>query len=225
MSTPGDLHPGIAGRPDEMAALADTVRRLIVATVANRAPGPVVAEAARSLAEVAATLEAHVPDPPPQITALSAEAMGGEGGSMADRMAFDVVIGPWTPLALPIEISFEPPLALGHARFTLPYEGPPGCVHGATIAGAFDVVLTAANVLEGVAGPTVSLTSRYRRPTRLHVESRFEAWVEDTDGRRTLTRGRLVQEGETTVESEGVFAVMTPERIAALRSATGGSGT
>jgi acyl-coenzyme A thioesterase PaaI-like protein len=88
----------------------------------------------------------------------------------------------------------------------MPYEGPPGCVHGAVIAATFDIVLTAANMLAKAPGLTVSLSTRYRRPTRLHVESRFEAWVERVDDRRTYTHGRIVQGDMVTVESEGIFA-------------------
>ena len=64
-------------------------------------------------------------------------------------------------------------------------------MHGAAVAAAFDMVLTAANLVHGVAGPTVSLSLRYRRPTLLAQECRFEAWVESVKGRRVLTRGRL----------------------------------
>jgi acyl-coenzyme A thioesterase PaaI-like protein len=209
-------HPAVQGREAEMAALAASVRRLIDATVSNLAPPAVVAEAAAGIDRIVTDLAAHVPEGPISHT------MGARGGGgldvegMATRMPFDVVVGPYSPLALPIELSVEDGRAVGRGRFTLPYEGPPGCVHGAVIASTFDIVFTAANVLAGAGGPTVSLTLRYRRPTLLHAEAAFEAHVERTDGRRTFTTGRLVQNGVVTVEADGVFAVLDHDATRAL---------
>ena len=86
----------------------------------------------------------------------------GQAQGLAAAMPFDVVIGSCNPLAPPITIAFDLPKAIGHAQFTAPYEGAPGCVHGAVLAGAFDMMLTAANVLADAAGPTVNLSIRYR---------------------------------------------------------------
>jgi hypothetical protein len=47
---------------------------------------------------------------------------------------------------------------------------------------------------------------RYRLPTLLHEEARFEAWVDQLEDRRTYTKGRIVQRDKVTVEAEGVFA-------------------
>ena len=128
-------------------------------------------------------------------------------------MPYDPVVGRFNPIALPVEISFQPPLAIGTAVFTTPYEGGPGWVHGAALAATFDIVLTAANHLSGAAGPTVWLTIRFRRPTLVGVEARFEAEVVANDGRRVTSKGRLVQDGVVCVEAEGEFAVLDPTRI------------
>jgi acyl-coenzyme A thioesterase PaaI-like protein len=137
-------------------------------------------------------------------------------------MPFDVVIGSCNPLALPIEIEFEPPTAIGHAMYTAPYEGAPGFVHGAVLAGAFDIMLTAANVMASGAGPTVTLSISYLKPTRLDVPCRFEAEVTSLDDRRTHSRGRLLQDGVVTVEAVGEFVNMERSRAAALRRRPGG---
>ena len=147
---------------------------------------------------------------------------GGDGGAALHQvMPFDMVVGRCNPVAPPVTITFQPPLALGVATFAATHEGAPEWVHGAAVAAAFDMVLTAANLVHGVAGPTVSLSLRYRRPTLLAQECRFEAWVESVKGRRVLTRGRLVQEAGTTVEAEGEFASLRYEDIQAR---TRGSG-
>ena len=205
MSIPA-AHPGTDGRADELAELVRSVRRLVAATVLNRAPASDLTTFTRELDDVAERLEAHVPDPPPHITETGGAGEIGDAFEMSERMPFDVVVGRYTPLALPVEIEFDGDRAIGRARFATPYEGPPGCVHGAVIAATFDIVLTAANMIARAPGLTVSLSTRYRRPTRLHVESRFEAWVERVDERRTYTHGRIVQGDVVTVESEGIFA-------------------
>ena len=77
-------------------------------------------------------------------------------------MPFDVVIGSCNPVALPIAVEFDPPRAIGPGRRSPPpTRGRPGCVHGAVLAGAFDIMLTAANVIADGAGPTVNLSIRY----------------------------------------------------------------
>ena len=219
MSDP-PLHPGVEGRAPEMAELIDAVRRIIAAAVTNRAPAQATGLLAAELRAAAGRLEMHVPDPPPPLTVLT--NVGGRGASgLLDRMAFDVVVGRYNPLALPLELSFEPPRAVGRGRFPLPYEGPPGCVHGAVIAASFDIVLTAANVIADAAGPTVSLSLRYLRPTLLHDEAVFEAQVDRREGRRTFSSGRLVQNGLVTVEAEGQFAAIAHHRTQTLGSRQG----
>ena len=215
MTTDG-LNPGTTGRAAEMRALADSVRRLVAATVLNRADAAQVATFAAELDAIAERLERTIPDPPPHVTSVGARGPMGDGATMAERMAFDVVIGPYSPLALPVEISLEPPRAVGRATFTSPYEGPPGCVHGAVIAATFDIVLTAANIINATPGLTVSLTTRYHLPTLLHENTTFEAWVERTEGRRVYTHGQVVQRGEVTVEAEGVFALVDRDRTTTI---------
>ncbi len=205
-------HPGTTGRADELADLARSVRRLVAATVVNRAPGPELVACTARLDEVAERLEAHVPDPVPHITETGGSDEIFDADTMAERMPFDVVIGRYTPLALPVAIEFDGDRAIGRASFTTPYEGPPGCVHGAVIAATFDIVLTAANMVANAAGLTVSLSMRYRLPTLLHEEARFEAWVDQLEDRRTYTKGRIVQRGRVTVEAEGVFAPLQAGR-------------
>lgn len=197
-----------------MVRLCAAVRRLVELTVTNRAPAAEVDAVSAGLEAAADRLATHVPDEVPVVT-----WMGGEGGQldgMADRMAFDVVIGRCSPLALPVVLEFEPPRAIGRGTFTAPYEGPPGCVHGAVLAATFDIVLTAANILSDAAGPTVRLTTRFRRPTLLYEEAVFEAWVDRTEGSRTFTKGRVLQRGTVTVEAEGEFAAIDRRRIGEL---------
>jgi acyl-coenzyme A thioesterase PaaI-like protein len=205
-------HPSIAPRHAEMRALADAVRRLIELTVTNEAPAEETAEFAAELHALADRLAKHVPDS----VAARYQFTKAPNASDHDKMPYDVVIGYYNPLALPVEIEVDAPRAIGRATFTTAYEGPPGCVHGAVIAGAFDMVLNAANQIAGAAGPTAKLAIRYRRPTLLHEPLTFEAEVVNVSGRRTTTIGRIVQDGLVTVEAEGLFIALDHAQIASM---------
>jgi Thioesterase superfamily len=196
--------PWSGGGRDE---LAHQVRRLIAATVMANATPDALAAAADTLRWVADGLESSVPAPDtvPRGTFVKDGIQRDTAAGLAGAMPFDVVIGSCNPLALPMTIEFEPPYAIGHAVFTAPYEGAPGCVHGAALAGAFDIVLTAANVVGGAAGPTRTLSIRYLKPTLVGVESRFEAWVTSIEGREIRSTGRLLQGDVVTVEADGEF--------------------
>jgi len=131
-------------------------------------------------------------------------------------MPFDMIVGTCNPLAPPITIEFAPPKAIGTVLFTPPYEGAPGCVHGAALAGVFDIMLTAANFIANAAGPTVELTIRFRKPTLISRPAVFEAWVTGREGRRTHSQGHLIQDGVVTVEAVGEFAEMERSRIESM---------
>ncbi len=173
----------------------------------SAAPASETDAAASELDAIADRLQRFVPDELPYLYVTEVEAP-------PEILApFDVVTGLYNPLALPVDISLDPPRALGFARFTKPYEGPPGCVHGAVLCGVFDMVFTAANWLAQAAGPTVELSVRYRRPTRLDTDTTFEAWVSARDGRITTTSGRAVQDGIVTLEATGRFVHLPRERV------------
>ncbi len=212
--------PWSGGGRDE---LARAVRRLIALTVTAAAPPEALADAARRAEALADELEGHVPPPGEGPTTRFAEHSVGadKADTLASAMPFDVIIGSCNPLALPIAIEFEPPKAIGRAVFTAPYEGAPGCVHGAAIAGAFDIMLTAANVIAEGAGPTVELSLRFLKPTLVAEPALFESWVTSLDGRRTHSRGRLVQRGVVTVEAVGEFVNMERSRISAMHRRPG----
>jgi acyl-coenzyme A thioesterase PaaI-like protein len=205
--------------------LADAVRRLMALTVTAAAPPELLAQTAREAATLADRLEGHVPLAGAEPTERYAEhsVQPEAAHTLAAAMPFDVVIGSCNPVALPLTIEFDPPRALGLASFTAPYEGAPGCVHGAVLAGAFDIMLTAANVIADGAGPTVTLTIRYRKPTLIAEPCHFEAWVTERTERRTFSEGRLTQGGVVTVEAKGEFATLDRSRIKAMHRRDSGS--
>jgi hypothetical protein len=206
-------HPAALGRESESEALADAVRRLISLCVTTTAPPEVTAAALRDLNSAAELLESYVGGAP--TSERAPEASNGQT-DVAAHLPFDVVIGRHNALALPLDLSFEPPKALLQGAFTRPYEGPPGCVHGAVLAASFDLVLAMANVVAGVPGPTAKLEITYRRPTALFEPCRFEGWVVGQEDRRVHTVGRLLQRDRVTVEAVGEFALFGPGDMARM---------
>jgi len=209
------------GREDLAAAL----RRLMELTVTSTPAPGAFADAAATVEALSRALESSVPEESgqPQPRFSEQTVYSEEVATLTSAMPFDMIVGSCNPLAPPIEIWFEPPLAKGKVIFTPTYEGAPGCVHGAALAAAFDIILTAANVLSDAAGPTVVLTIRYLKPTRIGVESLFESEVTELTPRRTHSIGRLIQNGIVTVEAVGEFVNLDRSKINALHRSNGGS--
>ena len=95
---------------------------------------------------------------------------------------------------------------MGEVVFDQTREGPPRTVHGGMMAAVFDDVLS--GVLSG-AGATGSvtgkLTIRYRRPTPINTDLRFEAWIDHQQGRRLTAHAHCLSNGEVTAEAEALF--------------------
>jgi hypothetical protein len=63
---------------------------------------------------------------------------------------------------------------------------------------------------------TGTLTVRYRRPTPLYTDLRFEGRLVDVQGRKVLTRGTVSAAGRLTAEADGLFISVAPEKFGAL---------
>ncbi|WP_264012198.1 PaaI family thioesterase [[Mycobacterium] manitobense] len=84
------------------------------------------------------------------------------------------------------------------------YEGPVGHVHGGVCSLLLDHVLGATAHRPGRPAYTGTLQLRYLRPTLLG-RLRVEAWVEHEQGRKTYARGRILRDGNVTVDAQGIF--------------------
>jgi acyl-coenzyme A thioesterase PaaI-like protein len=181
--------------------LAAAMRLVIGRLVESNAPENELAAAADGLERYAERLATH-----PRLRRLEGFAESANAGDIAAFFDQSPVIGLSNPLAPPIAVRRSGERsAEAHARFGAAYEGPPGCVHGGWVAAAFDEVLGFVQSLAGSPGFTGTLTVRYRKPTPLHTDLRFEVWVTGTERRKTFAEGRLFAGDVLTAEAEAIF--------------------
>ena len=181
--------------------LADAMRLVIGRLVESNAPENELAAAADGLERYAERLATH-----PRLRRLEGFAETATSGDVAAFFDQSPIIGLSNPLAPPVVVRRSGELtAEAHATFGAAYEGPPGCVHGGWVAAAFDEVLGFVQSLAGSPGFTGTLTVRYRKPTPLHTDLRFEARVTGTERRKTFAEGRLYAGDVLTAEAEAIF--------------------
>jgi acyl-coenzyme A thioesterase PaaI-like protein len=197
----------------ERRRLATAMRRVIERLVRSDAPEAELAAAADRLEEYAAHLETHPRNP--RYEGFAEASTAGDVRAFLDQSP---VIGLANPLAPPLDLraSEDGTRVEGRVHFGSAYEGPPGCVHGGWIAATFDETLGFAQSLSAHPGMTGTLTVRYRRPTPLHTDLRFDAWVDRVEGKKVFAAGTL-HAGETlTAEANGIFISIDPSKFAGL---------
>src|SRR5262249_11738241 len=106
-------HPAIARRDAEMGELAYGARRLVELTVPCDTPAGAAQAVADELGASADRLAGHAPDPPHARFLARPEDAGFDAATMHASMPYDVVMGRYNPLALPITIEARPPKVHG----------------------------------------------------------------------------------------------------------------
>ncbi|MGI5489342.1 PaaI family thioesterase [Microtetraspora malaysiensis] len=118
----------------------------------------------------------------------------------------DPVTGPENAVAPPLALtgkedgSIEGVVVLG-----MPYQGPPGFVHGGISALLLDHTLGVANDWGGASGMTAELTLRYHRPTPLFEPLTVTGRQVAVDGRKIRAVGTISAGSEVCVSAEGLF--------------------
>jgi acyl-coenzyme A thioesterase PaaI-like protein len=195
-----DLHRG----PDLPEAVAQSrrataaARRVVAGLTASGADAATLTEVAAALERFADALEPHRPStrwPAPR----------EDGGLDPAVWEWHPLLGPSHPLAPPIRVERHGDRAVGAATFGHVYEGPRGAVHGGFVAAMFDIMLISAASIAEVAGLTGTLTVRYRAPTPLFREIRYEAQIDEIRPRTALVSGRSTVDGVLLAEAEGIF--------------------
>lgn len=121
------------------------------------------------------------------------------------RYGFGPVVGPQNPVFPEPRCEHLEGVTRGTVTFPLPFEGPPGCVHGGFVALFFDQVLGQHNMAVDASGMTARLRVDYRRPTPLGRELAFEVSGGRVARRKTITRARLLEGDEVLAVAKGVF--------------------
>jgi hypothetical protein len=130
------------------------------------------------------------------------------------RLPFDV--GAYNPCFPEYRFDrIDPDTASGSVRFPVVYEGAPGLVHGGFLGVFFDCVTQQHNCATGLSGKTRSLTVKYRRPTPILTELRFD--VVRTEGERGLvSTARLLLDDEVLCVGAVETVALPPEKLAGV---------
>jgi len=196
-----------------MRRIADSMRIIIERLVATAAPTEVIIDAADRLARVALIFD-ELREGTTYEGFAEATLAGGDDHASFEHSPF---MGRANPLSPPIRLQEIDGKVHGRVIFGSAYEGPPGCVHGGYVAGAFDEVLGATQSLSGAPGMTGTLTVRYRSPTPLRAELHFVGELTKVDGRKIFTEGKLYAGDRLCAEADGLFISINPEKFVELK--------
>jgi acyl-coenzyme A thioesterase PaaI-like protein len=204
------------GRPPEgqwaaLLRLAAGARDLVDLLAGSDAPEAELTAAAEAVEAVVTRLSAS-----PRGRSLWGFAETSNAGSPRAMFDNSPVSGLANPIAPPLRLSLGEGVVRGSVTFGTAYEGPPGHVHGGIVAAVLDEGLGMVQSLSGSSGMTGTLAIRYRRPTPLHREIRFEGRVDRVEGRKIFTTGTLSDGDTLCAEAEGVFISVDFERMRAL---------
>jgi hypothetical protein len=108
--------------------------------------------------------------------------------------------------------------ASGTVTFPIVFEGPPGLVHGGFLGVLFDCITQHHNCAVGRSGKTRSLIVRYRRPTPLEADLRFEIVRTPSDQEITSTAS-LILDDEVLCTGEVSALALPPEKLSPQRFA------
>lgn len=125
-----------------------------------------------------------------------------------DILDYEIFTGRATPISPPMELWLDGDRVRGKANLGLPFQGPPGRVHGGVIAAMLDVLMAKTQDLSGTMGVTGTLNIRYIRGTPLKTDIDMEARILRTEGRKLFCEGRFFVNGEQTVHAEGIWIAM-----------------
>lgn len=125
-----------------------------------------------------------------------------------DILDYEIFTGLSTPLSPPMKLWLDGDRVRGKANVGLPFQGPPGRVHGGVIAAMLDVLMAKTQDLSGTMGVTGTLNIRFIRGTPLKTDIDMEARILRTEGRKLFCEGRFFVNGEQTVHAEGIWIAM-----------------
>lgn len=185
-------------RNDGVDAAVSAARRVIASLVhAGDNTAAEMNDVAAKLNEVADYLDDHAP----AVEDRMVDMWAGEGVTRHDPVTGpENAVAPPLPLSGNVEGSIEGVTTLG-----MPYQGPPGYVHGGISALLLDHTLGVANHWAGPSGMTAELTVRYHRPTPLFEELTVSGRQVAVHSRKINTAGEIRAGDELCVSAHGLF--------------------
>ncbi|WP_347058167.1 PaaI family thioesterase [Blastococcus sp. HT6-30] len=197
---------------DLMAASTDlgaALRELIEASVTTTTPATEVAAAAELVRQATARIG---------VSRRPAATLPVLDDPSAGRRVFNPVVGIGNALAPPLRVRRDGDGVVAEATLGVAYEGPPSYVHGGMSALFMDQLLGSAAGAAGLWGMTAHLELDYRGPLPLETPLVFRAWVESTEGRKSVIAGTIAlaaEPGRPLVEARGIFVMPRPEKAQA----------
>ncbi len=191
----------------QTVAAAGALRRLAGQLLSLEHPHPAVDAVIEQVAAWENELAVAVaPDATPRI---------GEDGADTQRVylahAFD--IGAFNPCFPEYEFDrIDAETATGRVTFPVVYEGPPGLVHGGFLAVFFDCVIQHQNCATELSGKTRSLNVKFRRPTPILTELRFDISRTQED-RGVTSTARLLLDDEVLCIGEATTLALSPDKL------------
>jgi acyl-coenzyme A thioesterase PaaI-like protein len=193
---------------DARRRLADSIRRLISASVLTTADDDALHRAIAAVTAATETLAQSV-------RTSRYEGIGGlASGSPDNELLWEshAAFGRSNPLAPPVTVEEQPGHLHGSVTFGGAWEGGPGTVYGGFVAAAFDGMLGRAALSAGHLGVTRSLTIRFRRPTPLGAALHIESRAGEVTGRDMAVSAQLSSDGLAVAEADALFAAVDPSR-------------
>ncbi len=180
-------------------------RRVIDALLRTDRSNANLDRVAEELQSIADHLEQHAPE----VAERLVDMWHGEGVTRHDP-----VTGPENALAPPLVLTGRADGSVdGVVTLTIPYQGPPGSVHGGVAAQLLDHTLGVANTWAGSNGPTAQLNVRYHRPTPLFVPLTVSGRMVSQHGSKINSVGAIhTADGELCVSVEALFIDKTVPR-------------
>jgi hypothetical protein len=199
--------PQLTATPDNAGVdAAVAAARRVVAALLHAGDG-----SAAEMQDVAARLDAvadHLERHAPCMADRMVDMWAGEGVTRHDP-----VTGPENAIAPPLALTGRDDGSIeGTTTLGLPYQGPPGLVHGGVSALLLDHTLGVANHWAGPSGMTAELTLRYHRTTPLFQPLTVTGRQVSVDGRKIRAEGAITAGGELRVSAEGLFIAKHPPR-------------
>ena len=208
--------PPPLGQRNALLRLTAAIRQTIDLVMDTDAPENEIDAAAAALEAWNERLAAQ-----PRGRPLRGYAEASTAGNVRSVRDNSAVTGALNPIAPPMTFRVFDDYVTGEGVVGIPYEGPPGHIHGGVTAMIFDELLGLAQSLTAQSGMTGTLTVRYRRPTPLGQPLEFRGVVDRVEERKIFTSATLHANGVLCAESEAVFITVAKDTFSRLAEQTG----